>query len=370
MISGFRISGFRNRSHLLRDAQGSGLVEAFVIIGIVTILLTRAYLHLTGYPQVGGSSLHIAHVLWGGLGMVVALVTVFSFLGMKPRVLGVVIGGIGFGLFLDEIGKFVTKSNDYFYRPSVAIMYVVIVVLLLVNRSLHDVRPPTPTEDVANAAAIALGGLDRGLDRVRREQALAQLRRAAAAGADEATLTSVRDLLTHCPDRNGRTVPTARELARRATPAFAKGPGMLWTAAVLLTLFSTLGLLSAVITLDDDLRGDEGTDITTVGQLTGSAIAFVLCWSAIVRLRNGKLWPLQFLRAAALVTVLLTEVFDFVAQEFGALLNVAVGLGALVVFSSRIAVTERARALALDNSAATKLGPLPPREPSSLTVDR
>lgn len=53
MISGFRISGFRNRPHLLRDAQGSGLVEAFVIIGIVTILLTRAYLHLTGYPQVG-----------------------------------------------------------------------------------------------------------------------------------------------------------------------------------------------------------------------------------------------------------------------------------------------------------------------------
>lgn len=176
------IPGFRERSLFLRDAQGSGLVEAFVIIGILTILLTRAYLHLTGYPQVGGSSLHIAHVLWGGLGMIVALVTVFSFLGRKPRMVAVVVGGIGFGLFLDEIGKFVTKTNDYFYRPSVAIMYVVIVVLLLLNRWLHDVRPPTVTEDVANAAAIALGGLDRGLDRVRREQALAQLRRAGRRG--------------------------------------------------------------------------------------------------------------------------------------------------------------------------------------------
>ncbi|MHA4852426.1 hypothetical protein L1080_023230 [Rhodococcus sp. MSC1_016] len=363
------IPGFRERSLFVRDAQGSGLVEAFVIIGILTILLTRAYLHLTGYPQVGGSSLHIAHVLWGGLGMIVALVTVFSFLGRKPRVVAVVVGGIGFGLFLDEIGKFVTKTNDYFYRPSVAIMYVVIVVLLLLNRWLHDVRPPTVTEDVANAAAIALGGLDRGLDRVRREQAIAQLRRAGEAGADASTVACVADLLDRCPDRQGRVMPSVRELARRATPEFARGPGMLWTAAVGLTVFSTLGLISAVTTLDDDLRG-AGADITTVGQLVGSAIAFVLCWSATVRLRNGKMWPLQFLRSAALVTVLLTEVFDFVAQEFGALLNVAVGLGALIVFSARIAAMDRARAADLGNSAATKLGPLPPREPSSITVDR
>lgn len=332
----------RERTRFVRDAHGTALVEAFVVIGILTILFTRAYLHLTGYPQVGGSSLHIAHVLWGGLGMVAALFTVFSFLGLAPRTIAVVLGGIGFGLFLDEVGKFVTKSNDYFYRPSVAIMYVVVVALLLLNRWLRDARPPTPVEDVANAGSIALTGLAHGLDGPRRSEATTRLRRAADGGADASTVASVQNLLDRCPDRSGRSFPSVRAIAARAVPTAAKGPAVLWAAALLLTVFSTLGLISAIITLDEDMRGT-GADITTVGQLVGSSIAFVLCWSALARLRSDKRWPLQFLRAASLVTVLLTEIFDFVTREFGALINVAVGLGVLAVFSYHIAAAERAR---------------------------
>ena len=157
-----RASRVRN-PRLLRDAQAGALVEAFVVIGILTILVTRAYLHATGYPQIGGSTLHIAHALWGGLGMVVALVVVFSFLGALPRMVAVVAGGIGFGLFLDEVGKFVTQTNDYFFQPSVAIMYVVVVALLLVNRWIHDNRTQSSAEDLANAAGTAADGLIHGL---------------------------------------------------------------------------------------------------------------------------------------------------------------------------------------------------------------
>ncbi|EGD23690.1 hypothetical protein HMPREF0724_12521, partial [Prescottella equi ATCC 33707] len=168
----------------MRDAQAGALVEAFVVIGILTILVTRAYLHATGYPQIGGSTLHIAHALWGGLGMVVALVVVFSFLGALPRMVAVVAGGIGFGLFLDEVGKFVTQTNDYFFQPSVAIMYVVVVALLLVNRWIHDNRTQSSAEDLANAAGTAADGLIHGLTPERLARARRQLRRAAAAGVD------------------------------------------------------------------------------------------------------------------------------------------------------------------------------------------
>jgi hypothetical protein len=36
------------------------------------------------------------------------------------------------------------------------------------------------------------------------------------------------------------------------------------------------------------------------------------------------------------VTVLLTEIFNFVAEQFGALLNVGVGLLTFLVFSARL----------------------------------
>ena len=320
---------------LVRDAQAGALVEAFVVIGILTILVTRAYLHATGYPQIGGATLHIAHSLWGGLGMVIALVVVFSFLGALPRLVAVVAGGIGFGLFLDEVGKFVTQTNDYFFQPAVAIMYVVVVALLVLNRWLHDVRPPTTAEDLVNAAGAAVDGLIRGLTPYRRAQADRQLRRAAAAGADPAAVASIEDLLSRCgPRRTGRADATAARL--RGLTGVLDGARVLWIAAFTLALFSTAGVVNAVLTLSEGLAGGTGTDITTIGQMCGSAVAFVLCWVAIARLRGGGIRPVRMLRAAALVTMLLTEVFNFVEQEFGALLNVVVGLAALTVFSRRI----------------------------------
>lgn len=326
---------------LLRDAQAGALVEAFVVIGILTILVTRAYLHATGYPQIGGATLHIAHALWGGLAMVIALVVVFSFLGALPRMVAVVAGGIGFGLFLDEVGKFVTKTNDYFFQPSVAIMYVVVVALLLVNRWIHDARTQTTAEDLANAVGAAADGLVHGLTPQRLATARRQLRRAAAAGVDPGTIAGVEDLLSRCaPRRTGRLDVVGTWLRVHLSRVF-DGPRAVWVAAIALALFSTAGVVNAIVTLAEDLEGGTGTDITTIGQMCGSAVAFVLCWVAIARLRGGRTWPVRMLRIAALVTILLTEVFNFVAEEFGALINVAVGLSALVVFSRRISVLER-----------------------------
>jgi hypothetical protein len=45
--------------------------ERYLLITIISFALsvsiTRFFLNITGYPQIGGSKLHIAHVLWGGL---------------------------------------------------------------------------------------------------------------------------------------------------------------------------------------------------------------------------------------------------------------------------------------------------------------
>ena len=59
-----------------------------------SVSITRLFLYLTGYPQIGSGELHIAHVLWGGLILFVAT-----------------IGGILFGSgvllagFADQVGN-------------------------------------------------------------------------------------------------------------------------------------------------------------------------------------------------------------------------------------------------------------------------
>ena len=134
------------RGPITRNAVGASSAEAFVIIAIATILLTRLYLELTGYPQIGGGDLHIAHALWGGALMMLALLTGWMALGSGARVLTVVMGGIGFGLFLDEVGKFVTKDNDYFYGPSAEIMYILVCLILVGARIVRVIRPLSARE--------------------------------------------------------------------------------------------------------------------------------------------------------------------------------------------------------------------------------
>lgn len=154
------------------DGRALARFEIFLFSAVATVLVVRTLLAVAGYPQVGGGGLHVAHVLWGGLLMGVALVLMQTIPGTLVRIRAAFIGGIGFGLFIDEVGKFLTKDVNYFFKPAIAIMYAVFVVLylgvreLLQRRKLHDRRRLA-------LASIALGDLALGqLDAAHRNYAL------------------------------------------------------------------------------------------------------------------------------------------------------------------------------------------------------
>lgn len=130
----------------------------------MAVLVTRLYLSLTGYPRVGGGTLHIAHLLWGGLLMLTALVVLVALIGKHAKRVAAIIGGLGFGLFLDELGKFVTADNDYFFQPTIALIYVVFIVLFLAFRAIER-RSLSSEELLVNTAdmlcEVLLGGATR-----------------------------------------------------------------------------------------------------------------------------------------------------------------------------------------------------------------
>ncbi len=138
--------------------------EVFLFSAIGTILVNRAFLAATGYPKLGSGGLHIAHVLWGGLLMGVAVVMLLAGIGTRIRFWAALVAGIGFGLFIDEVGKFVTRDVNYFYKPAVAIMYVLFVFsYLLVRWVLLRRRLSDPLRVALAATALtdqSLGDLD------------------------------------------------------------------------------------------------------------------------------------------------------------------------------------------------------------------
>lgn len=118
---------------LTHDPNKLDRLDTFVLAGVVTIFLTRAFLAAAGYPQIGSDSVHVAHVLYGGAVLTAAFL--FLLLANKPNMhIAALIGGIGFGLFIDEIGKFVTQDNDYFFQPAIGIMYITFLVIWFLAR--------------------------------------------------------------------------------------------------------------------------------------------------------------------------------------------------------------------------------------------
>jgi len=118
--------------------------ERYVLISLVTFALTvlalRAILKLTGYAQIGGDSAHIAHVLWGGLALFAAALVLLVVANRWALVLGAVLSGGGVGLFIDEVGKFITQSNDYFTPAAAPIIYALFLATVLVYLRVR--RPP------------------------------------------------------------------------------------------------------------------------------------------------------------------------------------------------------------------------------------
>jgi crotonobetainyl-CoA:carnitine CoA-transferase CaiB-like acyl-CoA transferase len=142
------------RDVFVRNRRSSALLERFLVASVTTILVIRFFLATTGYPQLGGRGLHIAHMLWGGLLMLIALILSLAFLGRRVQTLAALLGGIGFGAFIDELGKFITSDNNYFFQPTIALIYVIFIVLLLSFRILERSPYVSEQERLANALNI------------------------------------------------------------------------------------------------------------------------------------------------------------------------------------------------------------------------
>jgi hypothetical protein len=94
--------------------------------------VVRLFLELTGYPQVGSSTLHVAHLLWGGLFLFLSVLLVLIWDNPRALRTAAVLSGVGIGLFVDEVGKFITQNNDYFFPPAAPIIYGFFLITVLI----------------------------------------------------------------------------------------------------------------------------------------------------------------------------------------------------------------------------------------------
>ena len=302
--------------------MGSGpLLETFMIFAIGTVLVIRAVLASLGYPQLGGGGLHIAHMLWGGLILVAALVILVASIGWYSLAAGAVLGGIGFGFFIDEVGKFVTSDNNYFFRPAVSIMYVLFVLFFFIFQAIGR-RLPSSHTYLVNALGATQETLIRGLTKDQKERARGMLAHADPAGPITATLLSLLDHmeLVHAPPP-GRLMRAARETRAAYDRVLRSRRFRLILVAIFvaLTVVSGIGALLGVTFTD-------GLSIPEWAELLSNALVACLMVVGIVYLRRSRVAAYRWFIRGVLISLLVTQPFTFYREQFGALWGFGSGL--------------------------------------------
>jgi hypothetical protein len=321
----------------VRDSQALARFELFLGTAIATVLVVRSALAATGYPQVGGNGLHVAHVLYGGLLMGAAIVTVEILPGTRARLHAAFIGGIGFGLFIDEVGKFLTKDVNYFFRPAVAIIYAVFVLFYVIVREVVLRRPLTEPRRIA-IAAVAASDLALGqLDSAGQEYALSLLDGVTAgplSGGIRSVLTGADSAQVRPQTRATRFRERLLSAARVAVdhPFFLPGLQLLF----LLQILGMVGQLLLVI-LRPDIGLGRGSHVTDLGTEISTAVSAVYALGGIWFMHRGDVQAaIRLLYRSALVTLLFTQVFVFVRYEWSGLLGFAAQ--AIILLGLRLAI--------------------------------
>ena len=158
--------------------EGAQRYLMLTLVGFAaSVIFTRLFLELTDYPQVGNGQLHIAHVLWGGLLLFAASLLPLLFANRWVYAVGALLAGIGVGLFIDEVGKFITQTNDYFYPAAAPIIYALFLLTVLLYLQVRRPRPRNTRVELYHALDTFQEVLDHDLSAQERGDLDARLQR-------------------------------------------------------------------------------------------------------------------------------------------------------------------------------------------------
>ena len=162
--------------NLTKRENAADLILVLMISALVTLLVTRYFLQLFGWPTISFGVWHIAHSNWGGMLMILGIISMLVFHGEKIRKTAAIVSGMGWGLFIDEVGKYITKNNDYWFQPAIIIIYISFIILYLIYRHLEN-NQPQDTKTLLYAAITKLeDAAENELDENEKRETIKKLR--------------------------------------------------------------------------------------------------------------------------------------------------------------------------------------------------
>ncbi|MGE0067007.1 MAG: hypothetical protein AB7T48_06595, partial [Solirubrobacterales bacterium] len=277
-----------------------------------------------------------------------------SVLGRRARQVAAIIAGVGFGFFIDELGKFITADNNYFFKPAAGIIYLVFVLLFLASRAFRNHRGLNEGERIRNAIELVGEATTQGsVAEENRERAYGLLAEVPASNPLREPLAALVGQVDTRPNPRPSWFRRAADaLAARYLDWTERG----WFHGVVIAIFA-LWALGSILALIGLVFGGFDADAARHGFHTDSIehMAFVN-WASVAStavstaflvialerlLRHDRLDAYEWLTRALIVSIFITRVFSFVESQFGAVFGLAVDV--LLLVSVRLMAKQERR---------------------------
>jgi hypothetical protein len=321
-----------------------------------TVIGTRWFLELTGFPQLGGGDLHIAHALWGGAALFAAAILPILLAGRAVYTTSAVLAGIGGGLFIDEVGKFITATNDYFYPAAAPIIYATFLLTALVWLRARAPDDPDPRSQLLTALELLEESVEGDLQRREADELSARLRSADARAPAPEQRRLAGELLDFVVSGQLRVAPDPvdrfggiRAGWRRRADLWLGGRG-LRLAIVAALLVTGIVQVLALAEIGTNLSVEPGEPLTRlagfqIAHLAIEAVAGVLIVvGAVLVAASGRHrigWTLAYF--GLLIVLTLGDLVSFYVRQFDSVLVVighAALLAAVVGYRDRLSSEE------------------------------
>lgn len=348
------------RNIFIKDIGSERDLEAFLVAAISSILAIRFYLHITGYPQIGGDGLHIAHMLWGGLFMLVAIFLLLSFLTKAVNRTAAILGGIGFGTFIDELGKFITHDNNYFFKPTVSLIYVIFILLYLFIQFLERNRKVTKEEYLVNILESIKEAIVKNLDKDEEQKAFAYLKKITSPDILTKALANLLSKVEVMPSKkniwakiNSRIQNLYQWFVKKSwfrkaiTAFFIIESGLAIIRSLLLTeaftdfIFGLQTKYGLQLLPSNFKPGFADLSFSEMGDLIFSSLSGVLVLVGVFRIFKSRIGAYKLFKFAVLISIFLTQFFIFYDIQFEALYGFIFNILLLIILDDMIEREER-----------------------------
>lgn len=274
--------------------------------------------------------------------MVISLWIGMIYLNQWSRQVMAILGGIGFGFFIDELGKFITSDNNYFFKPAAGLIYLIFIIMFLIIRELSRRQTLNPGAALANALSLLPVAATHDLHQEDARKAAGLLDMADQSdpmtGLARQMFERAEITPSKTPSRFQRASRRLHQWARSLTRR--RHFPQIVTLVVLIWAISTLCSAAAIDIGDFDDGIGPFPDTGAIGSLESfsALVSVILVAIGAWKMRRGRRGPAyRYFIRALLVSILVTRVFIFVESQFAAVIGLAVDVLLL------LAITELAQ---------------------------